>query len=100
MELCNKLGYERVQLKGDMQVLINCINGEDAYWSWHGNLIEDVKQALKNRSLWSINFFHREENQVAHLLAKNGLSLPTESISIEKSPSVINHIIPAESSNQ
>lgn len=51
MEFCVKLDFERVKFKCDALILINTIKREEACWAWYGNLIEDVQQILKNRSL-------------------------------------------------
>lgn len=93
MKFCIELGFERVNFESDAQVLINAIKGEEVCWAWYGNLIEDVRQILKNISLWSIDFVHREGNQVAHLLAKNSLLLFSESIWIEETLSVVHRVV-------
>lgn len=97
MKFCIELGFERVNFEGDAQVLINAIKGEEVCWAWYRNLIEDVRQILKNISLWSIDLVHMEVNQVAHLLAKNSLLLFSESIWIKETLSVVNHVVLDES---
>lgn len=69
---------ENIQLVGNALVPIKAINSEDACWAWNGTLVEDAKQVLKSRSLWSISFVHKEGNNAVHVLAKFGLSLTKE----------------------
>lgn len=60
---------------------------------WYGNLVENAKLFLQHRVLWSLGFVHREGNQTAHLLAKNGLCVNIESVWLEEPPNVILHIV-------
>lgn len=46
----------------------------EACLSWYGELIKDANQILKTCPLWCIQFIHKEGNQLAHVLAKNGLN--------------------------
>lgn len=91
MELCLELGFQRAQLEGDAQVLINAINGEEDFWTWYGELVDDARRVLKGLHEWSLNFFHRDGNQCVHELAKLGLITTEELVWIEDCP---NFIIP------
>lgn len=62
--------------------------------------IEDAQRVLKSRSLWSIQFVHREGNQVAHILAKNGLLLNDEFVWIEEIPNAITYLVLEDVINQ
>lgn len=59
-----------------MQTIINVVRSDEECQAWYGGIIEDVKATLNCRTGWSRNFVYREGNQVAHSLAKLGLSLP------------------------
>lgn len=64
--------------------LIQAINNKEQCGAWYGNLVEDAKQVLQNIAPWIIKFVHREANNVAHVLAKFGLSLYEETIGWKK----------------
>lgn len=49
-------------------------------------MIEDTQVIFVNKTYWSIQFAYRESNNVAHLLAKRGLSKEGEEVWIEECP--------------
>lgn len=77
-ELCLEIGISCIQLEGDAQTIINVVNSTAECEAWYGGIVEDVKFVLKQRVKWSFCFAHRGSNQVAHNLAKLGLSLDEE----------------------
>lgn len=40
IEFCEELGIEDAHFEGDAQILIQAINNDENYWSWHGHLVE------------------------------------------------------------
>lgn len=72
------LGFGKVQFEGDSQVLVNAISSDAVCEAWSGHLVEEAKEILKMRPLWSISFDHREGNRAAHTLAKFSLNLYKE----------------------
>lgn len=54
---------------------------------FHCQIIEDIKEILRNRSDWSLSFFcPREGNLAVHALAKHGLNVISEIIWLEDVP--------------
>lgn len=35
----------------------HAINSKEVCWTWYENVVDDAKQVLKNRALWSIKFY-------------------------------------------
>lgn len=87
LSVCNVL------FEGDAQMLIHAIKDTEECYVRYGNIVEDIKQLLKGSSSWSISFIHREGNQIAHCLAKKGLSLTSEVIWLEEFHDVISHSV-------
>lgn len=89
LELCSELSMEQLIFEGDAQSLIQAINTGENCEAWYDNLVEDPKQIIKNRIYWSVNFVHREANNITHVLAKFGLSLLEETLWMEDFPTII-----------
>lgn len=70
MVICKELAFTKVILEGDAQVIINAINCEHEDMSWYGYLVEDFKEMLSHTLEWNVQFISREDNSVAHNLAK------------------------------
>ncbi|XP_041027052.1 uncharacterized protein LOC121267270 [Juglans microcarpa x Juglans regia] len=80
VDLCNELGFNKVIFEGDAQLVVEAVNSEDEDLFARGHIIEDIKTVFKGRSAWKVKFIRREENGVAHLLAKNTLDIVQEQI--------------------
>lgn len=52
MELCHELGFDKVQLDGDVKTLINAINNPEECCTWYETLVVDAKHVLRNRDTW------------------------------------------------
>lgn len=80
IQLCEELGLEKVKLEGDAKVVIYAILKNEECSILYGSIINDVKSYLTSGPPCSLDFVHRERNNVAHLLARFGLSLVEESL--------------------
>ncbi|XP_042958143.1 uncharacterized protein LOC122293710 [Carya illinoinensis] len=89
VELSHELGFNRVILEGDAQVVISAVNSVDEDLSSGGHIVEDVKAVLRERRSWKIQFTRREGNEVAHLLAKKALLVEQDQIWIDECPDFI-----------
>lgn len=58
LELCKDLGFDKVILEGDAQVLLNVDNSEGEDLSYLGHIIEDIKGVLRGRSEWRVQYTH------------------------------------------
>ncbi|KAF5482155.1 hypothetical protein F2P56_002746 [Juglans regia] len=89
VKLCNSLGFNRVILEGDAEVVVKAVHSEEENLSSIGHVIEDVKIVLKERRAWRVQHVQREGNKVAHLLAKNSFKFDQEMIWVEQCPEFI-----------
>lgn len=63
---------------------------------WHGQVIEDIKQLLKQSIDWRASFTYREGNKVAHSLAKLAFQEARQHCWIEEGPVDISNLILAD----
>ncbi|KAF5477421.1 hypothetical protein F2P56_004061 [Juglans regia] len=97
LDVCRELSFDKVLFKGDAQVFIKTVNNASEDLSFYGSLIEGMKQLLKHRTDWIVQFTHRTNNGAAHTLAKESLSLQSELIWIEDIHDCIQRIVESES---
>lgn len=96
IQFCDELGLERVQMEGDAKVVIDFVLKNENCSNWCGTLIDDVTSFLTSRPIWSLDFVHREMNNIAHLLAKFGLSLDEKRVWRQDHSTVITSIVLVE----
>ncbi|KAF5468578.1 hypothetical protein F2P56_012721 [Juglans regia] len=66
LKLCAELQWNKVIFEGDAVGIIHVVNRKDCCWEWHGQVVDDIKLILQNRSNWSIQYTNRKYNRVAH----------------------------------
>ncbi|CAL1365692.1 unnamed protein product [Linum trigynum] len=77
---CMEQGLSAVRFEGDAKVIIDKINQADTRDSRLGAVLEEVVHYIRTQSGFSVRFVGRENNRVAHLVARKTLSLyPTMS---------------------
>ncbi|XP_041001662.1 uncharacterized protein LOC121247365 [Juglans microcarpa x Juglans regia] len=74
IELCIELGFNRVIIEGDAKVILEAVVNPNTCWTAYGQIIQDVKESLKELNDWKIIFVRRKRNEVAHILAKMAVS--------------------------
>ncbi|XP_042939569.1 uncharacterized protein LOC122274612 [Carya illinoinensis] len=89
LELCIDLNIRQAIFEGDAQTVIMAVNREEEDMSCIGSVIEDVKVLFKQNTDWKLQFTHRENNIVAHTLARNALGLLEQKVWIEDMPAFI-----------
>ncbi|XP_026400601.1 uncharacterized protein LOC113296512 [Papaver somniferum] len=68
-------GFMNLHLEGDIQRVVNAINGRRRAIKWtNANIIQDIIYLLNNFNIWNCIFVHREGNNVADTIAKDALS--------------------------
>ncbi|CAL1396769.1 unnamed protein product [Linum trigynum] len=72
---CVECGLSEVRFEGDAKVLIDKINQADIRDSRLGAVLEEIDQSLCVHSGFSVRFVGRENNRVAHSVARKALSL-------------------------
>ncbi|KAF5444675.1 hypothetical protein F2P56_033791 [Juglans regia] len=80
IELCKELGFYRVWFEGDAKGVVDRVNKEEEDDSWEGLVVGDLQKELRSCRGWKLSFVHRECNEVAHSLAKLGVSIDTERV--------------------
>ncbi|XP_042972836.1 uncharacterized protein LOC122304642 [Carya illinoinensis] len=93
LRICAGLNLTEVVFEGDALNIVKAVNNPETNWEWHGQLVEDVKDILKNRPMWKVIHTYRECNRVAHFLAKFSLTVNGEQIWIEEGPAGIQYYV-------
>ncbi|KAM1319207.1 hypothetical protein ACFX13_004362 [Malus domestica] len=73
-------------LERDSSVVLAAMNRSEDDCSLLGPIIIDIKGALRSMEGTSLNFVHREANNVAHRLARAGLGVSSEDRWVESPP--------------
>jgi ribonuclease HI len=73
-ELCCDLGLLQIQLERDAKVVVEVVNSTISDDSCRGHLKEDIRTMLLHFSCWEMGYVRREENKVAHVLARLALN--------------------------
>ncbi|CAL1382520.1 unnamed protein product [Linum trigynum] len=77
---CMEQGLAVVRFEGDAKVIIDRINQAIMRDSRLGAVLEEIGHYFRTQSSFSVRFVGRENNRVAHLVARKALSLyPTMS---------------------
>ncbi|XP_041026997.1 uncharacterized protein LOC121267211 [Juglans microcarpa x Juglans regia] len=63
MKLCEDLQVGEAELEGDASCIVKAVNSKDESWEWGGQIIEDIRGLLNNRSYWSVCHTRREGNK-------------------------------------
>ncbi|XP_042953522.1 uncharacterized protein LOC122290063 [Carya illinoinensis] len=89
MKLCVELNFKKVQFEGDALSVVKAVNSSEECWERHGQVVEDLKDALRKRIGWAVVHVDRCCNNVAHSLAKIALSIQEERVWMEDYPKEI-----------
>ncbi|XP_042977200.1 uncharacterized protein LOC122308072 [Carya illinoinensis] len=54
LQICTDLNLTEVVFERDALNVVKTINNPEINWEWHGQLVEDVKDILKNRPTWKV----------------------------------------------
>ncbi|CAL1412862.1 unnamed protein product [Linum trigynum] len=77
---CMEQGLSEVRFQGDAKVVIDKFNQADTRDSRLGAVLEEIGHYFRTQPGFSVRFVGRENNRVAHLVARKALSLyPTMS---------------------
>ncbi|XP_042939565.1 uncharacterized protein LOC122274608 [Carya illinoinensis] len=93
LRICADLNLTEVVFEGDALNIVKVVNNSESNWEWHGQLVEDVKDILRNRPMWKLIHTYRECSRVAHFLAKFSLTVNGEQIWIEEGPAGIQYYV-------
>ncbi|KAF5451398.1 hypothetical protein F2P56_026510 [Juglans regia] len=86
IKLCQELCLYQVVFEGDAKAIVDSVNGYNNSHSWQGLLIDDIQFLIKGHADWNLIFTKRTGNKAAHIAAKLGMYLDSESVWIEEGP--------------
>lgn len=86
LDFCIDCGFWSVVLEGDAHIITHALNREDECLVSYGELIEEAKSKMKNKSHWRVSYILREGNGVAPSVAKYGLTISIEIVRINEVP--------------
>ncbi|CAL1410668.1 unnamed protein product [Linum trigynum] len=75
MRWCQHRGLEAVTFEGDAKIVIDKVNARDVCAATGGALFEEIRQLLLLSPGFRVKFVGRQNNRVAHMVAKKALSL-------------------------
>lgn len=78
VQLCTDIGLHNLMLEGDALQVVRLLKDKNPDWSEGGLLIQDNFQMLNSMAGWSVHHVSRQNNHVAHLLAKDALLCDTD----------------------
>ncbi|KAK3230415.1 hypothetical protein Dsin_002296 [Dipteronia sinensis] len=96
LQLAIDTGLHPCRIASDAKIVVDWINSGEVLCSEIGNVIADISTLLENEHCVSINFVSRKVNQVAHVLAKNGLVCAEDLFWLEEFPSCVGSLVAAE----
>ncbi|KAK3199632.1 hypothetical protein Dsin_023047 [Dipteronia sinensis] len=96
IQLAIDSGLNPVTVESDVAVVLDWINGGDAFYSETGVIISDIKNLLQQTNCVAVAFVPRSANQVAHCLAKYALSCSEDRFSLEEVPNCVSKLVLAE----
>ena len=73
--LCRELGFQQVMFAGDAKGIIDAVLSEEIDRGWLGHMIADLKQESRGFENCMLSYVKRENNSVAHLLARSAVKL-------------------------
>lgn len=73
--------------------MIQAVNKNEVCEAWFGIAIDDAKNFLKYKLLWTINFTYREGNGAANALTKLGLNHCNKRVWMKDFSPEISHIV-------
>ena len=93
VSLARDLGFRNVILEGDSLGLIKALKSAEDSLSPTGLLVDDVKWVASSFEQLVYSHVKRNDNRVAHSLAKNAFCIPDSQIWMEDVPSQITSIL-------
>ncbi|KAK9987897.1 hypothetical protein SO802_028136 [Lithocarpus litseifolius] len=96
LELTLDLGFDKITLEGDSEVLINSLVKGGNSLAHYGHLIADVHMLMARFSLLGLSHVRRHCNNLAHALARRASFTPDLSIWMEEIPPDLNSVYMAD----
>ncbi|KAF5481399.1 hypothetical protein F2P56_002053 [Juglans regia] len=93
IQLCLEMNMHQVLFEHDAKQVIDGVKGCNSDLSWEGQLIDDIQVLMSAQARWDTCFVRRDGNKAAHMAAKLGLYLESESVWIEDGPQEVMSVI-------
>lgn len=71
---CSKLDVDRILFMGDTKLVVEAVLANKPDWSTKGHNIDAIREQTRSFHHWRILHVSREANQIAHVLARMGLT--------------------------
>jgi len=84
--LARDMGFQKVVLEGDSQVIVQALNSESVCAVAYASLVADTRTLLQTFPAWCVDFIRREGNVVAHHLARLAVSNRVFQVWVESFP--------------
>ena len=94
--LARDSGLVPCRIDSDAEVVVGWITSQVCLCSDVGSIISDICVLLKYMHCNSVNFDPRKANQIAHVLAKNGLSCVEDMFWLEDFPPCVSTFVVAD----
>ncbi|XVF67326.1 hypothetical protein PTKIN_Ptkin10aG0112100 [Pterospermum kingtungense] len=96
MEFASTLGFRHIILKGDALSIIKSLNRADSDLSPIGCLIDEGRILTSCFHSCIVSHVNRQGNEVAHSLARYGLSVQDDVIWLEDCPSWVHSLVSSD----
>jgi hypothetical protein len=95
-ELSQEMGFGKIILEGDAQVIVHSINDEGDCPTSYASIIDDTRGILHSFSSWKVLFVRRECNFVAHSLARVTVTQGLFQVWIKSFPDSVRNCVSAD----
>ncbi|XP_059454930.1 uncharacterized protein LOC132185133 [Corylus avellana] len=96
LQLARDRGFLRINLEGDVKMVLEAVMADDPGWSRIGHLVEDVRFALQHFNSWTMAYVKREANQATQKVAKMATAQPLDRTWSSDFPDVLREICASE----
>ena len=93
------LGFTKVILEGDSEVICKELNKPNPSLALHGNILQDIKFLSSTLPFIGFSHVHRQGNSVAHALARRAAREVDLTVWMEDVPPDIHHCVQADLAN-
>jgi ribonuclease HI len=93
---CQSLRLDQIRVVGDAKVVVEAVLSGERDWSTKGHIVDAIRNGLQTFSNWNMCYVRREENKIAHVLAKLATKQSMEQVWFEEPPTCIKELLARE----
>jgi ribonuclease HI len=94
--LAREVGGSRILLEGDSSVIVSALGAREPSLRVYGQILNDTKSMFSHFLSVEVHHVRRSANQVAHVLAKYGISQLLNNTWIDECPIIIHNAVVAD----